>query len=271
MNSAYGGNKVRLKILVTGAAGMVGWAIKKVFRDHKLMLTDLTPDDDSCFHLNVTDIEQVKKAEEWNPNLIIHLAAMTNLEECERYPELAYRANHTGTMNMGLMADKLNIPIVYISTAGIYDGEKIGPYLEYDTPDPINHYGKSKLYGEYALYPYSRHYIFRAGWMFGGGPRIDKKFVKLIYKIMSDGIKEIYAIDDVFGSPTYSLDLAEMIRKVVVDHHGMYGVYHCGGKNIATRFSVAQKIIDTLAKDGDFKLNPVQNGFFKSKFPCNRS
>ena len=246
-----------MKILVTGSNGMVGHAIKEVFKEHQLILTDIA-------ELDVRDYNKVMDSS-YCPDLIIHLAAETNLERCEANPSSAYMTNHTGTMNITLLAKALNIPIVYISTAGIFDGKKEA-YTEIDNPNPINHYGRSKWYGELAVLNHRKHWICRAGWMMGGGPEIDKKFVNLVFKQIKSGVEVIYAIDNVYGSPTYTYDLANTIKSMI--ENTPYGIYNTAGHGIASRYDVAVEIVKCL--NADVRVIPVKDGYFKD-FTCIRS
>lgn len=249
-----------MKIILTGASGMLGTAVKETIKNHELIPTDI-------HELDVRKVEDIKTYERKMPDLIIHLAAETDLEKCENNPAHAYMTNHTGTLNMTLMARRLDIPIVYISTAGVFNGEK-DSYTEYDTPDPMNHYGMSKWYGEMAVRSYHKHWIFRAGWMMGGGELIDKKFVNLVYAQIKAGKRLIYGLSDIYGSPTYTKDLAMTIENVI-SAKAEYGVYHSGGMGRASRYDVAKTIVEAL--DVDVTVTPVKNGFFQKDFFCPRS
>lgn len=250
-----------MRILVTGADGMVGSAIKEVFSDYDLILTDKP-------QLDVRSLEQVKSCFKKEIDLIIHLAAETDLEFCQDNPAQAYYTNHTGTLNIAHLAHNLHIPLVYIGTAGIFDSTGFG-YNENSTPNPLNHYGQSKLYGEYAVIWLSKFYIFRASWMMGGGQSKDKKFVNKIFKQIQNGAKEIYALSDVYGSPTYTVDLALTIHKAL-EKNIPYGVYHCGGLGSVSRYDVAVEIVKILGLET--KVIPVTGDYFKDKgFPCPRS
>lgn len=241
---------------------MVGSAIKEVFKEQELILTDK-------HDLDVRKYEDVMVYADKRPEIIIHLAAETDLERCEQNPDQAYMTNHTGTLNMMLLARRLEIPIIYISTAGVFNGEK-ATYNEYDIPAPINHYGRSKWFGEIALSGYKKVWIFRAGWMMGGGELCDKKFVNKVYAQITNGKKLLYGIKDVFGSPTYACDLAKTIKRVV-EEEAEYGLYNCAGVGRASRYDVAKAIVKYLGKEDDIIVTPVQNGFFHKDFFCPRA
>ena len=188
------------KILVTGADGMLGEAIQKVFNKDEVCLTDIKELD-----VRIPIKEMCPK-----PDYIFHLAAETDLEYCETYPRHAYYTNTIGTFNMTALANSLDIPIIYISTAGVFGNAKAEYFDESSNPDPINTYGRSKYYGEIAVRTYPKHYIFRISWAFGGGTR-DRKFVMKICKQISAGKTCIEAIDDKSGSPSYTRDVARVI------------------------------------------------------------
>lgn len=257
-------------ILVTGAGGMLGEAVAEVFKEHKLVLTDINmvnTEREKILYLDVSQHSQVKEWERAELDLIIHLAAETDLERCEKYPSQAYMTNTIGTANMVELARRKDIPIVYISTAGVFDGE-VDVYLDDDIPNPLNHYGRSKYYGSLICQQYDKAYILRAGFMMGGGKDKDKKFVNKIYKQIKEGAKEIFALEDVYGSPTYTYDLARTIKKVVLDNF-LPGIYNCAGEGRASRYDVACKIVEFLGVD--VKVTPVKMGYFRETFFCPRS
>lgn len=247
-----------MRILVTGADGMVGSAIKKVFNTHECIFTDKD-------ELDVRFWCNWEKQFSYSPDLVINLAAKTDLEECENYPTEAYFTNTTGVHNAVEFCRELGIPLVHISTAGIFSGEHLG-YCEDSQPDPINHYGRSKLYGDRIAESYRGTWIFRAGWMYGGGKGIDKKFVWKMIKQLDK--PEIHAIGDIKGSPTYTMDLA-MVIKNSVEKKIPYGTYNAAGLGIASRYDVAQFIVSTLKSK--CKLTEVKREFFSDSFYCPRA
>jgi dTDP-4-dehydrorhamnose reductase len=249
-------------ILATGAKGMVGSAVQQIFKDDKLIITDKE-------ELDVRYVSEVKKYGKGDIDLVIHLAAETDLEYCQSKPEQAYWTNHTGTRNIKELAYAESIPIVYMSTAGVFDGYK-KRYSEFDKPNPLNHYGESKWAGEHALWPYYPVWIFRAGWMMGGGVDIDKKFINKVFKQIKAGAKVIYGLDDVYGSPTYTIDLVRTI-KAAITKQIPYGVYHTGGEGECTRYDVAVELVKLLKLKKKVKVETVQGDYFKETFPCPRS
>jgi dTDP-4-dehydrorhamnose reductase len=203
-------------------------------------------------------------AREIQPDLVVHLAAETSLEVCELNPDYAAATNVLGTKHVTLAARLIGAPIAYISTAGVFDGTKDGSYVEFDDPNPINVYGRTKLAGERiveTLHP--EHYIVRAGWMIGGGPNKDHKFVSRIVDQVRSGAPVVWAVGDKLGSPTYAGDFAACFQDLVSS--GSFGLYHMCGSGSASRYDVARAILDILGAD-EVELVEVGSDHFKEEF-----
>ncbi len=248
-----------MDILITGARGMVGTATCQAIANHRL----ITP---TKYELNVARLSQVRR---FKADFIIHLACETDHEYCDENPSQCYLVNTIGTGNMVRLARELNVPILYLGTASIFDGRKNTPYYPDDTPNPINHYNTSKWYGEILVRAYKQHYILRAGWMFGGGPKIDKKFVNKIYAKIVRGDKEIAVANDCIGSPTYSENLATVIKRCIEDESpsGTHNCVNAGGG--CSRYEFACEMVKILGVDT--KITPVSIDSLKEEFPCKRT
>lgn len=247
-----------MRALVTGQSGMLGTAVKEIFSDWDLILTD-------SIELDVRNIKQVMFYKDKKPEIILHLAAETDHFKAEFNPTDAYLTNHTGTQNMVELAKVLNIPIVYIGTAGIFDGEK-DVYTEEDIPNPINHYGRSKYYGECAVRLYPKHYILRSGWAMGGGPAIDKKFINKVFQQIESGATTLYGITDIYGTPTFTKDFAQTMRNII-ESKCEYGIYHSSGYGRASRFDVLREFIRFLNLERFIELVPMAYNEYHDKFP----
>ena len=248
-----------MKILITGANGMLGRSVQQVFSlKHELIATD-------SIELDIRNIKRVMAFASQKPNLILHLAAETDHFKAEFDPSDCYFTNHTGTMNMVELARLLDIPIVYISTGGIFDGSKES-YTEEDKPTPLNHYGRSKYYGELAVQSYEKHYIIRNGWAMGGGLNIDKKFINKVFKQIQAGKTTVYGITDVFGNPTHTLDFAKTVH-TIIDEEEPYGIYNVAGKGKASRFEVLEAFVDALGLRNKVYIVPVTDKSFRELFP----
>ena len=248
-------------ILVTGANGMVGSYID--------WDSTIKTDKDTLDVTNSKDIKKYKNADYLTA--IVHLAAETDLEYCEESVQDAFRVNTVGAFNMLQLAQELDIPFVYISTAGIFDGKKHTSYTEDDIPNPLNMYGTSKWCGDIIVSKYPKHYIFRASWMMGGGPEKDKKFVAKIIDKVRRGHSLIYGIGDIYGSPTYAYDLTKSIR-LALALKIPYGTYNCAGSGFASRFDVAEAIITIMGYKA--RVMRVSSDFFATQdgdHPCPRS
>lgn len=248
-----------MKILLTGAAGMLGTALSESLANegHRVIRTDKSG-------VNVTlDVRDSRAVLQLilgeNPDLVFHLAAETDVDFCERNPDHAYMTNTVGTENICLACQKLDIQLVYLSTAGVFDGEKPEPYVEFDKPNPVNVYGRSKWEGEKVVRNLLRRYfIFRAGWMVGGWT-IDKKFVrKIIDQLKSRS--EIEAVNDKYGSPTFTSDFARNVMRVVETQR--YGLFHMVNKGTCSRHDIALKIVKFMGLEQRVRVKPVSSAEF---------
>jgi len=243
-----------MKILVSGAKGMLGNDLCKIFGEqHQVKATDI----DDMDVRNKRVIMLVTK--EFQPDIVFHLAALTNVDECEKKPDEAFHTNTVGTQNVALVCQEFKIPMVYISTLSVFDGTKPVPYIEYDAPNPQSYYSWSKYQGELIVQSLlQQYYIVRAGWMFGGGKE-DKKFVAKIIEL-AESRQALKVVDDKLGSPVYTVDFANAIKDIVAT--GQYGVYHAinvGGP--VSRYHVAQSIIE-FANVNNCQLTPVSSAEF---------
>jgi dTDP-4-dehydrorhamnose reductase len=241
---------------------MLGKAAAPVFAEHY----DLYPPD---FHeTDVRDAEAI--AEEIRlakPKFVLHLAAMTDVDGCETNPDEAHRINAVGTRNVALACRRCDAVMIYVSTGMVYDGRKEAPYIEFDPVSPVNAYARSKYRGELAIRELlSRFYIFSTCWLFGGG-RDDKKFVaKIVERARRSG--EIKVVNDKFGSPTYTADLARGMCGFI--ESGLYGKYHCVNTGCVSRLEMAREIV-TAARIGDCNLVSVSSDEFPLPAPRPRS
>ncbi len=225
-----------MRILVTGAKGMLGSDLCPVMRErHEVLATDIG-------EMDVRDRALVRKTmHDFLPEVVIHLAALTDVDQCERTPDEAFRTNAIGTQYVALACREIGATLVYVSTISVFDGRKPTPYTEFDTPNPQSAYSQSKCEGErMAQSQLPQRYVVRAGWMFGGGLE-DKKFVAKILDL-AYARPEIKAVNDKFGSPTYTVDLAHGILRLIETE--LYGLYHMVNANgCASRYEVAREIL----------------------------
>lgn len=245
---------------------MVGSHLSDVYDDEELFLTDLIPNG-MVAYLDVRDRGQiVKMIEATRPDLVLHLGAETDVDRCEREVDHAYTSNTVGTLNVALACQAYNVELVYVSTTAVFDGANPDPYTEFDRPNPLTVYAKSKYEGEQIVASLlSRYYIVRAGWMFGGRAR-DKKFVGRIAE-MCQTQPEILAVNDKVGNPTYASDLLKTVK--ALSETGLYGLYHVVNGGSCTRYDVALEVARLLGSGVSVK--PVSSALFPASAPRSRS
>ena len=257
-------------ILISGAAGMLGSALipQLTKMNCKVYATDINTENHYIEYLDVRDFPSVKSCfTTIRPFVVYHLAAETDLEKCETNPDHAYETNTLGTQNVCIAAKNTGATVVYISTAGVFDGSKLEPYTEFDKVNPINTYGKSKYQGEKIVESLMmKYFIVRAGWMIGGGIK-DKKFVAKIMKQLNNGIKKLYIVNDKFGTPTYVVDFAMFLSFLSQTEY--YGLYHAACTGVGSRLDVAAKILQYLNRT-DVDLVPVSSEYFIKTYPTPR-
>jgi dTDP-4-dehydrorhamnose reductase len=262
--------KNKEKIYIAGCGGMLGEAFKKVFdKDYDLKCSDIDVNEEWLSNLDFRDYDGYKiDVQEFQPNYLFHLGAHTGLEYCELNPDDAYTTNTLSVENAVYIANKLDIPLVYISTAGIFDGSK-DVYDDWDKPNPLGHYARSKYAGEIFVENNSRRYIIcRAGWMMGGGPKKDKKFIQKIMSQLKDGKKELFVVNDKLGTPTYTHDFARNVKLLLEREFG--GLYNmvCGG--VTGRYEVTLELIKVLGMEKEIKITPVQSDYWEKEYFAER-
>ena len=260
-----------MKALVTGSAGMLGSAVIDRLRADRfeIVATDKSVRGKATLPMDIQDRGSVRATfDEHKPDLVLHLAAETNVDLCEQEPEHAYATNAFGTENVVRACGEHGAVMVYISTANVFDGEKREPYTEYDTPGSVNVYGRSKHAGECIVeQSLDRYFIFRAGWMVGGW-EIDKKFVHTMARLCREK-DELRVVDDKFGSPTFTADFATHMMTVV--DSGRYGLYHLANKGTASRWEIAKEIVKGLGMVGEVDVVPISSAEFPLPAPRPRS
>jgi len=256
----------KTRVMITGCGGMLGQAVYDKFsKKCTVLATDIDINESWLVYCDVRNLNSILKlALDFKPNLIINLAALTDLEYCEKNEEDSWLTNSLGQENICLVAKRLDIPVVYISSAGIFDGKK-EYYHDFDIPNPLSMYGKSKYYGELITQNIGdKYFIFRAGWMMGGGPRKDKKFINKIFKQIISGAKELYVVDDKLGTPTYTVDFANSMFKIIAtDNYGLYNMV-CEGDG--SRYDVALYFLKCLKLEDKIKVNIVKSDYFKEEY-----
>lgn len=263
------------KIYIAGCGGMLGEAFYKQFRDdYTLKCTDKDVNEPWLSFLDFRDFDAYRKdVTEFNPDYLFHLGAYTDLEFCELNADEAYNTNTLAVENAVYLANELDIPLLYISTAGIFDGEKES-YDDWDQPNPLGVYARAKYMGErFVVENAKRFLVCRAGWMMGSGPAKDKKFIQKLMKQIRDGKTELFIVDDKDGTPTYTHDFARNVKALIEkEYWGLYNMV-CGGQT--SRLEVATELVRLLDLQDKVKLTPVGSDYYKDTYfaerpPCER-
>lgn len=244
-------NDIFDKVLITGAAGMVGSYVDfGIKTDHR--------------SLDVTDLREVQKMfQKHKPKVVLHLAAEVDVDRCERDSIHASNVNAVGTYNIAIAAREIGALMVYISTSAVFDGSKVDPYVETDMPSPSSYYGHSKYLGELAVTGVLDEYIIaRICWVFGGGPAKDQKFVAKILHQLDEPL--ISVVRDVRGSPTYGKDLISAIKRLITEKQR--GIFHLANAGSPTRADVVREILNITNKTGSIEVKEVEQNFFGSTY-----
>lgn len=221
-----------MNILITGADGMLGRTLQKQLTGHSLY-TPAYPEFD------ITTSDSVKKAfDAASPEVVIHCAAMTQVDDCEQERDLAFAVNEGGTRNIAALCGESTAQLIAISTDYVFDGLSPEPYAESDRPNPQTVYGQSKLAGERAIQEHCDHSsILRTAWLYGsGGP----SFVHTMVKLGTQEGNPLKVVDDQVGNPTSCNALAGVILEMI--ERPARGIFHCTCEGEATWYEFAQEI-----------------------------
>ena len=222
-----------MRIAITGHKGQLGQSLLAEFGQEDVTGIDLPEHD-------ITRADAIGQAIcELRPDLVIHAAALTDVDRCAREPDLAMKVNGLGTHNIALACLRCGAEMLTVSTNEVFDGQKGQPYYEHEQRRPINAYGQSKLAAEiYTQMHLSRCYIVRTAWLFAQGSN------NFPAKIIQAGDKHgrLRVVCDEISSPTYAPDLAAAIRQLVHTHH--YGIYHLTNAGACSRYEFARRILE---------------------------
>ncbi len=248
-----------MRLLVTGAHGMLGKAVTDVFSPAYELDTPCVGEMDIRYPDMV-----MTKLKRFKPDIVVHLAALTDVDHCEIDSDQAIRTNVMGTLNITRACEAIGARVLLVSSIAVFSGSKQSPYTEFDAPSPRSVYGKTKHHSEQIVMRSSRsNCVVRTGWLFGCDEK-DNKFVGLILN-RAKSQSTIPVVCDTFGSPTYTIDLAMAMRLLIENRcSGIYHVVNSG--DYCTRFQLAEKILE-YANIHNVRLFPVSSDYFQLKAP----
>lgn len=245
-----------MKYLVTGYKGQLGYDIVRELKKRGVSDKDIYPMDIN--ELDITDRESVMSAVcEIKPDVIFHSAAWTNVDGAEDNYEACEKVNYMGTKNMVDAAKCIDAKIVYISTDYVFDGTKDGLYEVDDKVNPKSIYGKTKCMGEDAVREYLKHFIVRISWVFGINGR---NFIRTMLKL-SETHNELNVVADQVGSPTYTVDLANLLVEMSTTEK--YGTYHANNEGFCSWAKFAKYIFES--SNIDMEVNEVSTSEYPQK------
>ncbi len=225
-----------MKIILLGSSGQLG----KEFEKFLLERESIELHSFSHAQLDILDFDKlVDKFNEISPDVVINCVAYTKVDQAEKEQALAYRINAIGAKNISYTSFKINAKVIYFSTDYVFGGTENSPYNEFDEPNPLSIYGKSKLLGEiYTKEHNSNHLILRISWLYGIN---GSNFVKTVIRLAKEK-GELRVVNDQFGTPTYTLDVVGQTWKLIQED--CVGLYHSANAGQTTWFEFAKKIVE---------------------------
>ena len=242
-----------MKVLITGISGLLGQEISRAIASgHDIIgLTQSSAGlGKTHFNVDISDQEAVYSTiSKINPDIIIHSAALSNVDECETNPDKAMRVNALGTRNIALACQRFDTALVYISTDYAFSGTERNEkgFTEFDPIRPVSVYAQSKMHGEWFVqHLLNKFAIVRVSWLFGASR---PNYVTQ----MADALlnkKEIIAVTDMVSAPTYVKDLAEALGQLI--EKPSFGIYHLTNSGFASRYELAHTIADMMGAPKHF-------------------
>lgn len=241
-----------MKVLVTGYNGQLGYDVIKELERRNI----------ECLGIDKNELDLTKKDDvynyikNYNPNVVIHCAAYTQVDKAEENKELCYDVNVNATKYIVDICKEIGAKILYISTDYVFNGEIEGYHMIDEKADPINYYGLTKYLGEEEVRKCKEHFIVRISWVFGIN---GNNFIKTMLKL-SETKNELSVVSDQIGSPTYTYDLAKLLVDMIVTNK--YGTYHATNEDVCSWHEFAKYIFEI--NNIDIKVNKVLTKDYKT-------
>jgi dTDP-4-dehydrorhamnose reductase len=244
-----------VRVLLTGAGGQLGRELLEAFEGHAVLAA-------THQQLDVADRDAVLQAcGGFGPDVVVHAAAWTDVDGCEGDPDRASRVNALGTRHVAEGARLVGARVCYLSSDYVFDGAAGRPYTEWDRPNPLSAYGRSKLGGEHELDPGAT--VVRTSWLCG---RHGNNMVKTVLRLASER-ERLAFVDDQHGCPTFAGDLAAMVRALVVARRP--GLFHVTNQGATTWFGLARAVLEAAGLDPE-RVEPVSTDMLRPPRPAPR-
>lgn len=245
-----------MKVIVTGATGQLGTDLVQILSKNHFDVIGF-----SRAELDITNMDSLFLTfNRIKPDVVIHAAAYTKVDQAESEADKAYLVNSLGTRNTVIAATEVGAKFCYISTDYIFDGKNTSPYLEFDIPNPLGIYGKTKYAGEEFVKNFSsQYYIVRTSWMYG---LHGENFVKTMLKLAQNR-NELEVIHDQTGSPTYTVDLAYFLCNLIQTKN--YGIYHASNNGSCSWYEFAKAIFEEAGIS--IRVNPIKTEEYNRPAP----
>lgn len=243
-----------MRVLVTGAKGQLGYDVVRELEKRNHVVIGVDKDD-----MDITDEGATNKMiTDSQVDAVIHCAAYTAVDTAEDQIDLCSKINVDGTRNIAQICKKLDVPMMYISTDYVFDGEGTTPWKTEDERNPLNVYGKMKYEGELVIEDLlEKYFIVRISWVFG---KNGKNFVKSMISL-GKKMDELTVVSDQFGSPTYTYDLAVLLADMIQSHR--YGIYHATNEGICSWYEFAEEIFRQAGLN--VRVKPVDSSEYPTK------
>lgn len=254
------------KIYIAWCWWMLWQAFYEQFKNwYELKCTDKDVNEERLSFLDFRDFDKYREdVMNFKPDYLFHLWALTDLEYCEQNPDDTLMSNAISVEHAVYIANELDVPLLYICTAGIFDWKQ-ELYDDWSQPNPGSMYAKWKYYGELFVKDHAKRYLIcRAGRMMGGGPKKDKKFINKIAKQLKDWKKELFIVNDKDWTPTYTHDFAKNVRLLLEKQYRWLYNMVCGWQT--SRLEVTQEMLKILWLENDIKITEVDSDYFAKEY-----
>ncbi|PHX05771.1 dTDP-4-dehydrorhamnose reductase [Vibrio splendidus] len=254
-----------MRVLITGCHGQVGSCLTEQLTNNentKVLALDRE-------HLDITNQDVVNAiVSEFQPTIIINAAAHTAVDKAEEEVDLSYAINRDGPKYLAQAAQSVGAAMLHISTDYVFEGNKVGEYVETDATNPQGAYGESKLAGEIAVAEAcEKHITLRTAWVFGES---GNNFVKTILRL-GENRDALSIVGDQFGGPTYAGDIAntliQIAKRINQGDAVEYGVYHYSGLPHVSWFDFADAIFDVAVEQGVLEKKPRLTSITTNQYP----